>query len=190
LPPERAAIGRSLVAECEKESYEFKTTSSRRSRLLIASDERQQLPAPVDAIVKATAKVPGDAGSFIAAVRYESERQKVENAELMASLMLPVCFTERRWYRVSILQERYSEFPKRNGGKIVSLSRRSLWTGCCGLVFLVLAPIYAVAQQLPATGAVFLDPKDYKNLPVAPIPTSGNIPESATLEQYFPAAGY
>jgi hypothetical protein len=49
---------------------------------LIASDERQQLPEPVDAILKAIAKVPG-AGPFIAAVRYESEKQKIENSELM-----------------------------------------------------------------------------------------------------------
>jgi hypothetical protein len=69
------------------------------------------------------------------------------------------------------------------------ISRHSLRPGCYGLVLLLLGPIYAAAQKLPATGAVFLDPKDYKNLPVAPIPTSGNIPESATLEQYFPAAG-
>lgn len=33
---------------------------------LIASDERQQLPEPVDAFLKAIAKVPG-VGSFIAA---------------------------------------------------------------------------------------------------------------------------
>jgi hypothetical protein len=49
---------------------------------LIASDERQQLPEPVEAILKAIAKVPG-AGPFIAAVRYESEKQRVENTELM-----------------------------------------------------------------------------------------------------------
>src|SRR5215469_16723609 len=36
----------------------------------IASDERQQLPEPVDAFLKAVAKLPG-AGPLVAAVRYE-----------------------------------------------------------------------------------------------------------------------
>ena len=49
---------------------------------LIARDERQQLPEPVDAILKTMAKVPG-AGPFVALVRYESEKQRFENAELM-----------------------------------------------------------------------------------------------------------
>src|SRR5208337_707904 len=49
---------------------------------LIASDERQQPPELVDAILKAIAKVPG-AGRIVAAVRYESEIQRIENSELM-----------------------------------------------------------------------------------------------------------
>jgi len=49
---------------------------------LIASDERQQLPEPVEAFLKAVAKVPG-AGPLVAVVRYESEKQRVENSELM-----------------------------------------------------------------------------------------------------------
>src|ERR1700685_1970079 len=53
---------------------------------LIASDERQQLPEPVEAILKAIAKVPG-AGSVVAAVRYESQKQRIENTELMLNTM-------------------------------------------------------------------------------------------------------
>jgi len=49
---------------------------------LIASDERQQPPELVDAILKAIAKMPG-AGRIVAAVRYESEIQRIENSELM-----------------------------------------------------------------------------------------------------------
>jgi len=49
---------------------------------LIASDERQQLPEPVDAILRSMTKVPG-AGPFIALLRYESQKQRHENAELM-----------------------------------------------------------------------------------------------------------
>jgi hypothetical protein len=49
---------------------------------LIASDERQQLPESVEAILKAIAKVPG-AGPIVAAVRYESQKQQIENTELM-----------------------------------------------------------------------------------------------------------
>jgi hypothetical protein len=49
---------------------------------LIASDERQRLPEPVELFLKAVAKVPG-AGPLVAAVRYESEKQRVENSELM-----------------------------------------------------------------------------------------------------------
>jgi hypothetical protein len=49
---------------------------------LIASDERQRLPESVDAILRAIAKVPG-AGPLIAAVRYESEKQRIENSRLM-----------------------------------------------------------------------------------------------------------
>jgi hypothetical protein len=43
---------------------------------LIASDERQQLPEAVEAILKAIAKFPG-AGPFVALVRYESEKQRL-----------------------------------------------------------------------------------------------------------------
>ncbi|MFZ0913564.1 MAG: hypothetical protein WBQ76_11705 [Candidatus Korobacteraceae bacterium] len=49
---------------------------------LIASDERQALPEPADAILRAMAKVPG-AGPVVALVRYESERQRAENSDLM-----------------------------------------------------------------------------------------------------------
>lgn len=49
---------------------------------LIASDERQQLPEPVEAFLKSVAKIPG-AGRFVSIVRYESEKQRVENSELM-----------------------------------------------------------------------------------------------------------
>jgi len=50
---------------------------------LIASDERQRLPTTVDAILKAIAKVPG-AGPLVAAVRYESEKQRIENKRVDA----------------------------------------------------------------------------------------------------------
>jgi hypothetical protein len=49
---------------------------------LMASDERQQLPEPVDAFLKAIAKIPA-AGAFVSVVRYESEKQRIENSELM-----------------------------------------------------------------------------------------------------------
>jgi hypothetical protein len=49
---------------------------------LIASDERQQPPELVDAILKAIAKVPG-AEPFVSVIRRESEKERTENSELM-----------------------------------------------------------------------------------------------------------
>jgi len=54
---------------------------------LIASDERQSLPESVDAILKLIEKLPG-AGPLVWAVRYESEKQRKENSELLISTML------------------------------------------------------------------------------------------------------
>ncbi len=73
---------------------------------LIASDERQQLPEPVEAFLKAVAKLPG-AGSFVAAVRYESEKQRVENSELM----LNTAWEELK--RVSAILDDFFEDPVR-----------------------------------------------------------------------------
>src|ERR1700722_9086181 len=53
---------------------------------LIASDERQQPPELVDAILKGMAKVPG-VGRVVAAVRYESERQRIENSETVINTL-------------------------------------------------------------------------------------------------------
>jgi hypothetical protein len=53
---------------------------------LIASDQRQQLPETADAILKGISKLPL-AGGVVALVRYESEKQKVENSELMLTTM-------------------------------------------------------------------------------------------------------
>src|ERR1019366_5275803 len=49
---------------------------------LISSDERQQPPELVDAILKAIAKVPG-VEPFVSVIRRESEKQRLENSELM-----------------------------------------------------------------------------------------------------------
>jgi hypothetical protein len=53
---------------------------------LIASDERQQLPESVDALLKLISKLPG-AAPLVWAVRYESEKQRAENSELMLTTM-------------------------------------------------------------------------------------------------------
>lgn len=53
---------------------------------LIASDKRQSLPESVDAILKLIEKLPG-AGPLVWAVRYESEKQRTENSELMVTTM-------------------------------------------------------------------------------------------------------
>ena len=76
---------------------------------LIASDERQGLPTTVDAIVKAVAKVPG-AGPLVAAVRYESEKQRIENSELMLKTM----WEELK--RVSAILDDLREDPSRRDG--------------------------------------------------------------------------
>jgi len=76
---------------------------------LIASDERQQLPELADAILKAIAHVPG-AGPLIAAVRYESEKQRIENSKLM----LNTVWEELK--RVSaILDDLREDPPQRDG---------------------------------------------------------------------------
>ena len=77
---------------------------------LIASDERQQLPEPVDAILKAIAKVVPGAGPIIAAVRYESEKQRVENSKLMLNTML------EELKRVSAVLDDLREDPLRRDG--------------------------------------------------------------------------
>jgi hypothetical protein len=76
---------------------------------LIASDERQRLPTTVDAILKAIAKVPG-AGPLVAAVRYESEKQRIENSELMLKTM----WEELK--RVSAILDDLWEDPSRRDG--------------------------------------------------------------------------
>jgi len=53
---------------------------------IIASDERQQPPALVKTILNLVARLPG-AEPLVRAVQYESEKQKVENTELMLATM-------------------------------------------------------------------------------------------------------
>jgi hypothetical protein len=53
---------------------------------LIASDERQGLPESVDAILNRIAKLPL-AGPIVWAARYESEKQRAENSQLMLTTM-------------------------------------------------------------------------------------------------------
>ncbi len=53
---------------------------------LIASDDRGSLPESVTAILSLIAKLPG-AGPIVWAVRYESEKQRNENSELMVTTM-------------------------------------------------------------------------------------------------------
>jgi hypothetical protein len=53
---------------------------------LIASDDRQQLPESADRILQLISKLPG-AGPLVWAARYESEKQKGENSELMLTVM-------------------------------------------------------------------------------------------------------
>jgi len=55
-------------------------------KALIASDERQGLPQSVDAILQRIAKLPL-AGPIVWATRYESEKQRAENSELMITPM-------------------------------------------------------------------------------------------------------
>lgn len=49
---------------------------------LISSDQRQALPESVETILNAISKLPG-AGPLVWAVRYESEKQRAENSDLM-----------------------------------------------------------------------------------------------------------
>jgi hypothetical protein len=53
---------------------------------LIASDERQRLPESVDALLKLISNLPG-AAPLIWAVRYEAEKQRRENSELVITTM-------------------------------------------------------------------------------------------------------
>ncbi len=69
---------------------------------LIASDQRQQLPETADAILKGISKLPL-AGGVVALVRYESEKQKVENSELMLTTM---------WQELKRLSDKFQEFCK------------------------------------------------------------------------------
>ncbi len=74
---------------------------------LIASDQRQQLPESVDAILKLISKLPG-AGALVWAVRYESEKQRGENSELMLTTM---------WQELKRLSAEFQEFCKGDPAK-------------------------------------------------------------------------
>jgi hypothetical protein len=74
---------------------------------LIASDERQQLPELADAILNAIAKVPGGR-PLIAAVRYESEKQRIENSRLMLETVW------QEFKRVSAIVDDFQKDPAKH----------------------------------------------------------------------------
>jgi hypothetical protein len=76
---------------------------------LIASDERQQLPEAVEVVVTGIATLPG-CGPLIAAVRYESEKQRIENS----ALMLQTAWEELK--RISAILDDFIKDPARHEG--------------------------------------------------------------------------
>jgi hypothetical protein len=74
---------------------------------LVEADERQELLKPVETILKGVEKVLPVAGPLITAIRYESEKRKAENIELMRS----VVWEELK--RVSAVVDDYGRDPER-----------------------------------------------------------------------------
>jgi hypothetical protein len=73
-----------------------------------------------------------------------------------------------------------------------SESEMHVWQIRIAALISLMTSLDAIAQSTAqySTGGVLIDHADYLALPVAPLPTSGQLPEAASLEKYFPTPGH